>query len=383
MNAAIAPRSLPRILCVDDESRVLDGLELHLRREYDVHRATGGEEALQVLKAIGGASVVISDMRMPGMDGATLLQRVMKTYPETVRILLTGQPGRDSAVAAVNQAQIFRFLTKPCSPEQLKAAVSAGMMQHRLVLEERKILKETLIGCIQALMDVLAIVSPVAFGRASRLKRLTVEFAETLECGAFWQLEAAAMLSQLWYLSLPGEVVGKLYYGEPLNVEERQRVQGMPDVVSGLLKHIPRLDAVTQIVTALNWGDEQLAKLGDSPVGLGAKILGLVLAYDELTMQGHSADVAVKSLSKQSGRFGEELLERFGRHVGAGAANNEVREIPLKGVVTGMLIMQDLRTQMGTLLVPRGFEVTTAFIERSRNFGPDLLNEKIKVLVRV
>jgi response regulator RpfG family c-di-GMP phosphodiesterase len=383
MTATVKAKELPRVLCVDDESRVLDGLVLHLRKDYDVHTAGSGDEALRKLKTLGGATVVISDMRMPGMDGAQLLQRVMSSYPDTIRMLLTGQPGRDAAVAAVNQAQIFRFLTKPCPPDQLKSAVEAAVMQSRLITAERRILKETLIGCIQALMDVLALVSPVAFGRASRIKRLTVEFAETLECGAYWQLEAAAMLSQLWYLSLPGEVVGKLYYGDRLTTEERQQVKNVPDVVSGLLKHIPRLDPVIQIVTALNWSDEQLGRLGDGAIGLGARILGLVLQYDELLMQGHSSDIAITTLGSHGSRYGADLLGRFAKHVGAGAGSSELRDLPLNKVAPGMLIMQDLRTHMGTLLVPRGFEVTTAFLERIRNFGPDLLNEKIKVLVRV
>ena len=166
---------------MDDEARVVEGLVLHLRKDYEVHTALSGDEALKLLKQIGGAAVIVSDMRMPGMDGASLLHRVMSTYPDTTRILLTGEPGRDAAAAAVNKGQIFRFLTKPCPPDQLRAAVEAGVMQHRLVNAERSILKETLIGCIKALIDVLAITNPVAFGRASRVKRLAIEFAMALE----------------------------------------------------------------------------------------------------------------------------------------------------------------------------------------------------------
>ena len=207
-------QDLPRVLCVDDEAHVVEALVLLLRKDYEVHTALGGSEALKVLKQIGGAAVVVSDMRMPGMDGALLLHTVMGFYPDTARILLTGEPGRDAAVAAVNKAHIFRFLTKPCPPDQLRAAVEAGVMQHRLVKAERSILKETLLGCVKALIDVLAITNPIAFGRASRLKRLSVEFADALNFRDYWQLEAAAMLSQIGYLSLPPMLVEKLYNGE-------------------------------------------------------------------------------------------------------------------------------------------------------------------------
>ncbi len=214
-------KDLPRVLCVDDEARVVEGLTLHLRKEYDVHTALSGAEGLQVLREIGGAAVVISDMRMPEMDGATFLHHVMHFCPDATRMLLTGEPGRDAAIDAVNKAQIFRFLAKPCPAEQVKAAVEAGVMQYRMVTTERTVLKETLVGCIQALVDVLAITNPVAFGRASRIKRLAMDFATSLGRPEFWQLEAAAMLSQLGFLSLPSELLEKLYYGEPLSSEER------------------------------------------------------------------------------------------------------------------------------------------------------------------
>jgi response regulator RpfG family c-di-GMP phosphodiesterase len=371
----------PRVLCVDDEPRVVEGLVLHLRKDYDVHTALSGDEALQKLKHVGGVAVVISDMRMPGMDGATLLHRVMSSYPDAARILLTGEPGRDAAVAAVNKAQIFRFLTKPCPPDQLRTAVEAGVLQYQLVRAERTILKETLVGSIKALMDVLAITNPVAFGRASRLKRLAIEFGHTLEHTEFWQLEAAAMLSQLGYLSLPTQLVEKLYYGERLTPEEKTLAGGVTDLAMKLLGNIPRLEPVLQILAALRWTDEQIARLGDGTVGIGTRILGLVLEYDSLVTQGHSVDVAVQTLRRRNSRFGTRLVEQFATHLGAGSGANELRAISLRSVLPGMIIMQDVRTHMGTLLVARGFEVSSTFLERIQNFGPDLLGETVKVMV--
>jgi response regulator RpfG family c-di-GMP phosphodiesterase len=371
----------PRVLCVDDEARVVEGLALHLRKDYEVHTALSGDEALKALKQMGGAAVIVSDMRMPGMDGAMLLRQVLVLYPDTTRILLTGEPGRDAAIAAVNNAQIFRFLAKPCPPDQLRTAIEAGVMQHRLIRAERTILKETLVGCIKALIDVLAITNPVAFGRASRVKRMSMEFAESIGCQDYWQLDAAAMLSQIGYLSLPAPLVDKLYYGETLSPEEKTLAQGVPDVAMTLLENIPRLDPVIQILAALRWTDEQIARLGDGTIGSGTRILGLVLEYDALITQGHSTDVAVQTLRRRVSRFGENLIEKFAQHLGAGSGKAEAREMPLRTVQPGMIIMQDIRTHQGTLLVARGFEVSNTFLERSRNFGSELLNEVIKVQI--
>jgi response regulator RpfG family c-di-GMP phosphodiesterase len=377
----MSKQELPRVLCVDDEARVVEGLVLHLRREYQVFTANSGQEGLGLLKQMHGAAVVISDMRMPQMDGATFLQHVLQSYPDATRILLTGEPGRDAAIHAVNKAQIFRFLTKPCPPDALKAAVEAGVIQHRLLNAERTILKETLNGCIKALVDVLAITNPVAFGRAARVKRLAMEFAAKLDCKEFWQLEAAAMLSQIGYLSLPPELVEKLYYGETLTPEEKILASGAPDMVSSLLENVPRLEPVIQILVALHWTDEQIARLGEGTIGTGTRILGLALEYDTLVTQGQTTNVAVQTLRARAARFGEALVDQFSIHVGAGSSTKELREMPLRVVQPGMIIMQDVRTHMGTLLVARGFEVTSLFLERARNFGPDLLNESVRVMV--
>lgn len=374
-------RARPIVLCVDDEVRVVESLALHLHRDYKVHTALSGADGLQKLKELGGAAVVVSDMRMPGMDGASFLKQVLHAFPETTRILLTGDPGRDTSVHAVNEGQIFRYLTKPCPPDQLKAAVEAGVMQHHTMRAERQVLQETLIGCIQALVDVLAITNPVAFGRANRIKRLVLALAESLGSSNFWQLEAAAMLSQLGYFSLPAETVEKLYYGERLTSEEQVLVSGAPEVTNRLLGHIPRLEPVLQILAAARAPTEKLRALGEGTVGLGGRLLSLALDYDAHIAQGASTDVVVQTLRANGERYGTEAIAHLAAHVGAGEATGDLRTIPLRHVAGGMIMMQDVYTHLGTLLVPRGFEVTESFLERMRNFGGSLLTEEVKVLV--
>jgi response regulator RpfG family c-di-GMP phosphodiesterase len=372
-------RVLPRILCVDDEPRVLDGLALTLRRDFEVHIAQSGQEALRKLAELGNFAVLVSDMRMPGMSGATLLHQVMRSHPEITRILLTGEPGRDAAASAVNDGQIFRFLTKPCAPDSLKKAIEDAVGQHRLMIAERQLLQETLVGSIKALIDVLAITNPVAFGRANRVKRLAVELASDLGAHKFWQLDAAAMLSQLGYISLPVELVEKLYYGERLTPEEQTLAQGIPDVAQKLLGHIPRLEPVLQILTLAN--RVQTIGAGDEgSMALGGRILRVVLEFDSLIAQGQSIDDAMQAL-RSRGEFRQAHLDALAKRVGARAGASEVREIPLRLVKPGMTLMQDLRTHLGTLLVPRGFEVSEAFLHRLQGFGAEILSEKVRVMI--
>jgi response regulator RpfG family c-di-GMP phosphodiesterase len=373
--------STPRVLCVDDEPRVLEGLRLHLRKDYEVHCASSGQDALRRLRELRQVAVIVTDMRMPGMDGATLLRQVMQQFPAVTRILLTGELGRDVAVAAVNKGHIFRFLTKPCAPDQLKSAVDAGVVQHRLLKAEQQILQETVLGCIKALVDMLALASPVAFGRATAVKRLAMELAARLDCGNCWQLEAAAMLSQVGSLALPAELVEKLYYGESLTAEEQHAANDVSKVTIRLLEHIPRLDPVLQILTALSSTDEQIARLGEGMIGLGTRLLSMTLHFDALISRGHPVDIAVQTLRTRASRYGATLVDTLAQHVGAASAESEIRELPLRALQPGMTLMHDLRTQKGTLLVPGGFEVTPTFLERIRNYGDDFLSERIQVLV--
>lgn len=372
--------NLPRILCVDDEPRVLDSLVLTLRREYDVQIAISGEAALDMLKNSGPFAVICSDMRMPAMNGAALLKTVMQLYPEITRILLTGEPGRDAAVDAVNEGQIFRFLTKPCPPDRLKAALEAAVKHHELIIAERILLEETVIGCINALVDVLAIANPIAFGRANRVKRTAKEFAAALGFGSFWQLEAAAMLSQIGYLALSVDLVEKLYYGQQLTTDEQTQAAAVPQVAQRLLAHIPRLEPVLQILAALDKPIE-LSQRQDA-VAMGARILSLVLDYDAFIAQGVTTEVAVGALRNRIDKHDPALIAKLVECIGAGAAENEVRQIQLRMVRAGMTIMDDLRSEFGVLLVPRGFEVTESFCERMRNFSAAMLNEGVRVTIR-
>ena len=121
-------RAKPRLLCVDDEPNVLDALARQLRQRWDVVTATGGQSGLERLVRDGPFAVVMSDMRMPGMNGAAFLATARTVAKDTVRLLLTGQTEIAAAIAAVNEGHIFRFLTKPCSGETLHAYANAEIV---------------------------------------------------------------------------------------------------------------------------------------------------------------------------------------------------------------------------------------------------------------
>ena len=113
------PQPAATLLCVDDEANIVSALERLLRPHgYRVLRAQSGAEGLSIL-AQEAVDLVISDMRMPEMDGAQFLEQVRARWPECVRILLTGYADVDSTVAAINKGEIYRYLAKPWNDQEV------------------------------------------------------------------------------------------------------------------------------------------------------------------------------------------------------------------------------------------------------------------------
>jgi response regulator RpfG family c-di-GMP phosphodiesterase len=375
----------PRILCVDDEPNVLEGLALHLRRKHDMLTAPSGQAALDILAKDKSVAVIMSDMRMPGMNGAEFLARARQISPDSVRLLLTGQAELQATIAAVNEGQIFRFLTKPCPPPMLLAAFEAAVQQHRLVTAERVLLEQTLQGSIKALVDVLALTTPLAFGRASRLKARVATLVAQLGIVEKWPIEVASMLSELPAITLPQEVLEKMYFGGELLEAEQKMLERLPEVTEQLLGSIPRLESVRAILARLGRRPTN-EPLSDDPakrtIELGARILRVVTDFDALEAQGNAPARAIDTMRGRGDRYDTHVLDAFAAQVAvAPAAQEEVRELPISALRVGMVFLQDVKLTTGVLLCGRGYEITTSFLARAQNFRPGTVKEPVRVRV--
>ncbi len=370
----------PRILCVDDEPQVLKSMTLHLRKRYEVLTATSGAEGLDVLEKTKKIAVVLSDMRMPEMDGATFLSRIQQISPDTVRMLLTGETNIELASKAVNEGQIFRFLTKPCPPDRLLQAFKAAMEHHRLITAEKELLQKTLLGSIRSLVDVLAIINPVAFSRARQIRDYVLELAKAAGMTQRWQVEAAALLSQIGYISLPVDTVDKIYHGDPLSWEEETLVSGAPKVAEQLLRNIPRLEPVLEILGKVEEPVEKTGNVESLTVPLGSRILKISIDFDRVKTQCRSSQLAIDTLRSRNDLYDSDLLEIFAKLQGAESASATVKEIPLRSVTVGMILAEEVYGKNGVMIVGRNFEVTETFLERIRHFDPSLLKKTVKVI---
>ncbi len=117
-------------------------------------------------------------MRMPEVDGLHVLSSVRKSHPDTMRVMLTGNADQKTAIDAVNEGAIFRFLNKPCPAEVLGDTYRSRLQQHHVQAAERSLLTRTLTGTIALITEVLSVVNPTAYGRSNRLRQLANKLCE-------------------------------------------------------------------------------------------------------------------------------------------------------------------------------------------------------------
>jgi len=132
-----------KILCVDDERNVLKSLErLFLDDDYEIFLADSGEEGLKLLESNGPFQVIISDYRMPVMNGVDFLKAVYELMPETVRIVLSGYADAGAIVAAINEGHIYKFIPKPWNDEELRITISNCLERYFLQKNNRELLEK-------------------------------------------------------------------------------------------------------------------------------------------------------------------------------------------------------------------------------------------------
>lgn len=138
--ACYKPSKKPRMLVVDDEPDNLDLLYRTFRRSFNVLRAESGAEALEVLSQEGEVAVIISDQRMPEMKGTEFLSKTVPEFPDTVRIILTGFTDVEDLVDAINAGQVYRYITKPWDPEELRGVVERASETYDLLKQQSEAL---------------------------------------------------------------------------------------------------------------------------------------------------------------------------------------------------------------------------------------------------
>ena len=378
-----------RVLFVDDEPNVLDGIRRQLRNRVDIETATSASAGLDIIKQQGPFAVVVSDMRMPEMDGARFLARVNEIAPQTVRMVLSGQADLESTIAAVNEGRVFRFLLKPCNSETLFGVIKNGIEQYRLIHAEKNLLENTLNATVKVLFNVLGIINPVAQRRAAQIQRYADGAAEALRLQpGLWQYHLAAMVSQLGCITLPQEMLARALGGQALNDEERRLYESHPDVAGKLLGTIPRLEAVAAMVAGqMQVPSRDLASGNPAtwePEKIGAAILWAAVQFDRHVSQGRIPEQAAQLVNQAAPGLPPAITQAMVKALADDSGLVMTRSVTVRDLEIGMTIEADVMSQRGARLVPRGTEVTSTVLDRLRAVAGGIgLVEPIRVSVKV
>jgi len=379
---------LDKILFVDDEPAVLDGYQRLLHREFDVSIASSADQGLAWIRTNGPYAVVISDMRMPGMNGAQFLSHVRQKVPDTVRMLLTGYADLNAAMDAVNEGNIFRFLTKPCEKDILAKAIVTGVEQYRLVRLEKELLEKTLMGSIKVLTDVLSAASPEAFGKSRRIAHYVRHLVLKSGLTSTWRFEAVASLSQLGCVTLDTDLIQQVYTDSKMSPEDQARFNAHPKAGMDLLARIPRLEPIAWMI-----GQQLTKNIPDVVPGvpepyakdivLGAKILKLALAFDDLRIKRFSIEDAIGRLHTRRSEFERDLVDALNDIVPP-LARMALRKVSTLKLAVGMIVEQEIRNEYGMLMVAKSQEITPALLIKLDNRAREgLLDKEIMALVPV
>lgn len=391
-----------KILFVDDEAQMLVALSRVFRgKRYDIMTANSGQEAWDILQN-HEFTVIVSDMRMPEMDGAELLAKCLEKYPQSRRVLLTGYSDQDSTIRAINQGKIHQYISKPWDNDKLREVIdseiqlfeddhSQGQQLKKQVdlvsLELEKsqsiadMAKEELFSHYQTTIKVIshlvhlrsphsnitnAVVSHCrALAKLIKLDKKVIE-----------QLNYASRLYQLGKLALPDSLITKCFndYEQSELKEYRQH----PATAANLLMPVKGLDLTSRFIRfqAENYNGSGPNSLSANKIPLGSRILRLVNDY-QMLINGHffkdslSSTDAIEFLNKYSGtRYDPELLKLYIKLIEQLNKNQSVEMdhlISEKDLEPGQVISRDLISPKGVLLIAKNSELTNVMIEKLKS----------------
>lgn len=356
---------MDHILIVDDDHELLCALRNGLSPKFDVIIASNSEEALQRLRNGPSLSAIVTDMRMPGMDGLELLKQARAISPSTSRLMLTAADDAHTAIQAINQGNVVRFLTKPCSFLDLEYALNDALhiRQDAIGLPDEQL--QTLRGAVEILVKVIQMVAPRTHALAERIRQHVRDMALEMGISHIWELEVAAMLAPLGRLSSP-----------PTDEDPIESLMGhFPQSAAALLKKLPRLDEVARSVGYLSKNFDGSGVPSDPVEGraipLGARILRIARDLELYQDEGFTFGKSLEKMQSLVGIYDPEVLAAAAvcfAHSDVPSCQDSV-PVSVMELEDGHVLAEDIPTSTGVLLLTSGCRVTPTLQRSLRQLG--------------
>jgi len=358
-----------KILFVDDERSLLNGIERRLGLDYDIVTAISGEDGLTAIREQGPFALVVTDMRMPQMNGVQFVQEARKISADAVYMMLTGNQDQATATDAVNNGQVFRFLNKPCQTDDLKIAIEAGLRQFQLVAGERELLHKTFCGAVGVLTDVLESSHPEIFGRCARTSEIVSRLCKSLSFEERWEYKLATKLSLLGFVIIPDDGRTSIDFALQGNPEARKQMLQAAEIGERLVQRIPRLECVAKIIRRQAEADGSLCssqpKNEQEVAGVGATLLRLALHWDSATRQGLTTTTAIQEIQSALPQLGVNVIDAL-QEIDLDVSGIEQCDVAIDDLEVGMVLADYIITPCGTILLRQGRRLNATIIEKIR-----------------
>lgn len=377
---------MDKILLVDDDENILAGYQRNLRKMFQIVTASSGKDALEIIRSSGPFAVIMSDFKMPEMNGNQFLAQARQISPDSVRMMLTGFADVETAINAVNEGNIFRLLTKPCPHDKLINSLYAALEQYRLVIAERELLDKTLKGSIKVLTDILAVVNPIAFSQASMLRKIARNIGKKIQVKNLWKLELSALLSQIGCVAVPTEILEKKVKGIEMTEEEKRIFNSHPVIGYSLIENIPRLEDICEAIKYQNYkydgSDEPDDYVMGDKIPVNARILAVLNDYFNFTQQSLTSREAMQKLYEQENFYDPTILAALDAEITGMYDGFIVESVFLKELKAGMILAEEIKNQEGTVLLSKNHEITDVLVHKLKQYITfHTIIEPIKVLV--
>jgi len=418
------------LLLVDDEENILNSLKRTLRKEqYRIITAQSGMEGLSVIDR-EKISLVLSDHRMPGMEGVEFLNEVRQKSPDTIRMMLTGYADMQSVMNAINHGEVYRFITKPWDDEEIRFIVRDALRHYDLIDENRELqalthrqnielkdlnnnledkvaertkevevlykdLEQNFIDFVRVFMSLLELKSQFMGSHCKRVAALSRRLADKagLPSDEKLDIEVASLLEDIGALGFPEKMLRKRE--SELDPTEKALLQQHPVLGQTTLQHIKKLLSVSLLIRHHHErydGSGYPDNLKGERIPAGSRIIAIADFFDKLINpsdggERYSVDRAYFVLEKEAGRrfdpllvgkFNETLHEFSHEEIEA-----DICEIDIDELKEGMLLASDVRTKRGLLLMASGEVIKQVHLDKINKFHKiDPVIARISVKVR-
>jgi response regulator RpfG family c-di-GMP phosphodiesterase len=356
-----------RVLFVDDDPNILSGFSRQYHGKLNVVTAESGEKGIELLKGGDSFFVIISDYKMPKMNGAEFLEKAREISPQSIRILLSGQAELEGLMDVINKGSIFRFLTKPCQPDLLLKNINDAIGQYNLIQAEKDLLEKTLSGSIKMLVDILSVTSPVAFGKALRVRSLVKKYTETVNTEHSWQIEIAALLSQIGCVTISDTILRQAYVGNTLTPDEFRLFSRHAQTGSEMIANIPRLSTVAAIIAYQEKNFNGTGFPEDAVAGVeipfGARLIKLASDFDIIVQSGRDPALALSVIKGRagSGWYDPDLAEKF-TAVMAAQKKYRKKTVLIRQLEDNMILAEDTLSNDQKIIVGHKGQVITKML---------------------